>query len=88
VALEVKGPVRGTPRIRRKTYPATRVARVVFDPEQVSPRVIYHGLSDWLKWRRREGKIHAVVSSREVYSGNPWRDARAWSRTEVQFVVS
>jgi len=87
VAIEVKGPVRGTGRVRPKTYPASRVARVVFDPEQVSPRVVYHGLIDWLRWRRRDGKIRAVGTNREIYTGNPWRDARAWSRTEVQFLV-
>jgi effector-binding domain-containing protein len=87
VAIEVKGSAAGTGRIRRKTYPASRVARVVFDPDAVSPRVVYHGLSDWLRWRRKDKQIRSVGDSREIYTGNPWRDARAWSRTEVQFLV-
>jgi hypothetical protein len=60
---------------------------VRFDPTVVSPRVVYHGLSDWLRWQRKEKKIRSVVSYREIYEGNPWKDKRAWSRTEVQFVV-
>jgi len=87
VAIEVKGAAPGAARIRRKTYRAGSVARVVFDPDVVSPRVVYHGLTDWLRWRKREKEIRSVVSYREVYRGNPWRDASVWARTEVQFVV-
>ncbi len=87
VAIEVRGPVHGSGGVRAKVYPAARVARVVFDPEQVAPRVVYHGLSDWLRWRKKEKEIKSVVSSREVYSGNPWTDPKAWAHTEVQFVV-
>jgi hypothetical protein len=87
VAIEVKGHARSEGSIRAKTLRAVRVARVVFDPDVVSPRVVYHGLSDWLRWRRREKKIRSVGSTREVYRGNPWTDAKAWAGTEVQFVV-
>ena len=87
VAIELRGPARGSGEVRVKSYPAARVARVVFDPEEIAPRVVYHALSDWLRWRRREKEIRSVGSSREVYSGNPWTDRRAWSRTEVQFQV-
>jgi effector-binding domain-containing protein len=87
VALEVRGRVRGSAGVRTKTLPAATYARVVFDPEEVAPRLVYHGLSDWLRWRRKEKEIRSVVSTREVYAGNPWTDARAWSRTEVQFLV-
>jgi len=87
VAIEVKGAARGSGPVRIKTLKAATVARVVFDPNVVSPRVIYHGLSDWLRWRRKEHEIRSVRSSREVYLGNPWRDAKAWARTEVQFLV-
>ena len=86
-AIEVKGRVRGSRPVRLKTLRAATVARVVFDPDVVSPRVIYHGLTDWLKWRRREHEIRSVVSTREIYSADPWKVARAWARTEVQFVV-
>lgn len=87
VAIEVKGKVRASQGIRLKTLPATAVARVVFDPDLIAPHVIYHGLSDWLRWRRRAKEIRSVGGSREVYQGNPWRDKRAWARTEIQFVV-
>ncbi len=87
VAIELRGTARGSGEVRVKSYPAARVARVVFDPEEVAPRVVYHALSDWLRWRRREKEIRSVGPSREVYSGNPWTDRRAWSRTEVQFQV-
>lgn len=85
--LELKG--RATPkgRIKLKTLPATMVARVVFDPSKVSPRVIYHGLSDWVKWRKKSKEISGVSYQREVYAGDPWSNAKAWAKTEVQFLV-
>jgi DNA gyrase inhibitor GyrI len=86
--LEVKGKARGQGRIRIRTLPATRVATVTFNPEELSPRVVYHGLNDWLKWRRKEGKIRRVVSTREVYSGDPWKNPAAWKRATVQYVVA
>ena len=73
--------------IRVHTLAATRVASVVFDPEVVSPAVVYHGLTDWLRWRKKEKKIRRVVSYREVYRGNPWKESSAYARTDVQFVV-
>lgn len=85
--IEVRGKARSQGRVKMRTLPASTVASVVFDPDVVSPRVVYHGLSDWLRWRRKEKAIRSVVSYREVYSGNPWKDPRAWARTEVQFVV-
>ncbi len=87
VAIELKGRARGAGPIRLRTLPAARFARVVFDPEELSPRVVYHGLSDYLRSCRREREIRGVISSREVYSGNPWTDPKAWARTEVQFLV-
>ncbi len=87
VAIEVKGPARGDGRIRMRTFPASRVASSTFDPEEVSPEVIYHALADWLRWRRKEKKVRRVTGYREVYSSNPWTDATAWAHTEVQFLV-
>ena len=87
VGIEVKGTKRGEGPIHLRTLPAARVASVVFDPAVVSPRVVYHGLSDWLRWRRKDGEIKGVGSYREVYDGNPWTNARAWARTDVQMVV-
>ncbi len=85
--IEVPRGGRSEGRIRIRTLRAATVARAVFDPEVVSPEVIYHGLNDWLRWRRREKKIRAVGSFRELYSGNPWTDRKAWSRTEIQYLV-
>jgi effector-binding domain-containing protein len=87
VSIEIKGSARGSGPVRIKTLRASTVARVEFDPNTVSPRVIYHGLSDWLRWQKKEKKIRGVVSTREVYGGNPWRDPSVWARTEVQFLV-
>lgn len=87
VCVEVRGRARSSGRIRVKTLPASLVASVVFDPEAVSPRVVYHGLSDWVRWRRRDKTIRSASGSREVYRGDPWRDPKAWAHTEVQFLV-
>lgn len=87
VGIEVRGRARSEGRVKVRSLPASTVASVTFDPDLVSPRVVYHGLSDWLRWCRKEKKIRSVVSTREVYLGNPWKDARAWSKTEIQFVV-
>lgn len=86
-AVEVRGKARSHGRVKVRTIPAGTVASVVFDPDVVSPRVVYHGLSDWLRWRRKEKAIRSVLSYREVYLGNPWTDRKAWAQTEVQFVV-
>ena len=85
--IEVKGPVRSDRRVKVRTVPASWVGSVVFDPEVVSPRIVYHGLSDWLRWQKREKVIRSVVAYREVYQGNPWTDRKAWASTEVQFTV-
>jgi effector-binding domain-containing protein len=87
VGIEVRGAARSEGRVKVRSLPACTVASVTFDPEVVSPRVVYHGLMDWLRWRRKEKKVKSVLSTREVYLGNPWKDARAWAKTEVQFVV-
>lgn len=87
VLVEVGPAARSEGPIRVRTLAATRVASVVFDPNVVEPRVIYHGLNDWLRWRRKEGEVRRVGSFREVYAGDPWKDARAWARTEVQVEV-
>jgi effector-binding domain-containing protein len=85
--LEIRGKAKATGRIRLKTLPATYVARCIFNPEAIADRVIYHGLSDWTRWRRRYKEIKSVGGSREVYSGDPWSDAQAWEHCEVQFLV-
>jgi DNA gyrase inhibitor GyrI len=87
VCIEVRGRTRPGRGIRMRTLRASAVARVVFDPDEVSPRVIYHGLNDWLKWRKKEGEVKSVGSSRELYDGDPWKDSKAWAHTEVQYLV-
>jgi len=87
VSIEVRGRAHSEGAVKVRTFPAATVASVRYDPNLVEPRVIYHGLSDWLRWRKKDHAIRSVVSYREVYEGNPWRDQRAWSRAEVQFVV-
>ena len=87
VAIEIRGSARPSAGIRLRTYRASRVASVTFSPDVVSPEVIYHGITDWLRWRRREKKIKTIGSYREVYDGDPWRNARAWARTTIQVAV-
>ncbi len=87
VALELRGPARPPAGVRTRTLRASRFAHVVFDPEVVEPRVVYHALSDWLRWQKKEKKIRTVTSTRELYLGNPWTERKAWARTEVQFLV-
>jgi DNA gyrase inhibitor GyrI len=83
----VSGKAKSDGKIRIRTLPAARVASVEFDPEVISPAVVYHGLTDWLRWRKKDHKIRRVVSYREVYRGNPWKDKAAYAHTNVQFVV-
>jgi DNA gyrase inhibitor GyrI len=85
--LQVRGHPRAEGRIRLRRLPAVDVAAVRFDPELVSSRIVYHGLRDWTRWRKRSGEIKAVLAVREVYPGDPWGVADAWSRCEVQFLV-
>jgi hypothetical protein len=85
--LEIRGSARPEGRIRLKTLPATYVASVAFNPDEISSRVVYHGLSDWTRRRRKDGQIRAVAAVREVYTGDPWRDRKAWANCEVQFLV-
>lgn len=87
VGIEVRGKARSSGGVRLRTFPAARVASVTFDPEVVSPAVIYHGITDWLRWRRKEKKIRSVGSYREVYFDDPWANPKAWARTNVQVVV-
>ena len=72
--------------IRFRDFPDQFVASVTFDPEKVSPRVVYYGLEGWLEWGdKREYKSSGLP--REVYRGDPWRSARAWANVEVQVPV-
>ena len=87
VLIEVRGAARSAGGIRVRKFPAARVAAVTFDPEVVSPRVIYHGIYDWLRWQRKEKTIRSVGDYREVYTADPWRSAKAWAHTTIEVVV-
>lgn len=87
VGIEIRGAARSDGPIRVRTFPAATVASVVFDPNVISPSVVYHGITDWLRWRKKDKTIKAVGTYREVYSGDPWRRASAWAKTDVQVVV-
>jgi DNA gyrase inhibitor GyrI len=87
--VEIRGTrsVRGGKGVVIKTLPASSVAAVTFDPDKVSPRVVYHGLADWLRHREKEGEYKEVGPYREVYLGNPWSSKRAWANTQIQVPV-
>jgi len=85
--LEIKGPAKGEGRIRIKRIRPETVASVTFNPDEVSARLVYHGLSDWLRWRKKDGQVKRIGPSREVYDGDPWTNARAWAHADVQFLV-
>lgn len=87
VGIEIRGKAKSDGAVRIRTYPSARVASIVFDPDVVSPAVVYHGVNDWLRWRKKDRKIRSVGQYREVYSGDPWKDKKAFARTEVQIVV-
>jgi|HubBroStandDraft_1064217.scaffolds.fasta_scaffold06457_6 effector-binding domain-containing protein len=87
VGIEVRGTARAGAPIRLKTYPATAVVSIVFDPDVVSASVAYHAVNDWLKWRKRDKTIRGVGSYRELYDGDPWRNPKVWARTEIQVAV-
>jgi effector-binding domain-containing protein len=87
VGIEVRGAARSDGTVSVRTYPASTVASVTFDPNVISPSVVYHGITDWLRWRKKDKTIRSVGAYREVYPGDPWRDAKAWARTEIQVVV-
>jgi hypothetical protein len=87
VGLEVTAAKHAGRGIRLKTLPAARVATSEFDPDVVAARVVYHGLSDWLRWRKKEREIASVGMYREVYRGDPWTDRRAASHVRIEIVV-
>jgi len=89
VGVEIRGTgtVRGGKEIVMKTLPSSTVAMVTFDPDKVSPRVIYHGLTDYLRERAKAGEYKEAGPYREVYLGNPWSSKKAWANTQVQVPV-
>lgn len=88
LAIEVRGAAKSDRKIRLRTLPASPIASVTFNPDQVAANVVYHGLNDWLRWRKKDKSIKRARTWREVYDGNPWTDKRAWSRAEIQVLVT
>ncbi|MGD1054512.1 MAG: GyrI-like domain-containing protein [Nitrososphaerales archaeon] len=87
VEVRSKRHMRGGKGISMITLSSCTVAAVTFNPDQVSPRVIYHGLVDWLRQREKAGEYKVAGPYREVYLGNPWSNRRAWAHTQVQVPV-
>ncbi len=85
--IEIKGKAKSEGRVKVKKIPAETVVSVRFNPDKVSPRLVYHGLTDWLKWRLKDKTFKKIGASREVYSGNPWKKPWAWARAEIQVLV-
>jgi len=86
-AIEIKGNARSKGSIKLKNVPPTTVAYVKFDPDKVSPGLVYHGLDSWLSSQKKAKKYKDSGVWREVYIGDPWTNARAWANTEVQVSV-
>jgi len=85
--LEIRGKGKPEGRIRIKKLPAQTVAKVVFNPNVISSRIIYHGLGDWIWWRLKYKDFKRAGPTREVYAGDPWTNEKAWSKVEVQVLV-
>jgi hypothetical protein len=73
--------------IESKKLPAQLVASVLFDPDLVSSRIVYHGLECWLDWRKKYHEMEEAGPTREVYPSNPWTSSKAWKNTDVQVPV-
>jgi DNA gyrase inhibitor GyrI len=80
--LEIRGNPKPEGKIKVKMLPKLTVARVKFNPEQVSPRLVYNGVYGWLD-DNDDYKVSGGFS-REVYFGNPWTNSWAWKRAEIQ----
>ncbi|MGA3107967.1 MAG: GyrI-like domain-containing protein [Candidatus Bathyarchaeia archaeon] len=78
--LQIKGNAESEGKIKVKTLPAQNVASVTFNPDKVSPHLVYSGIYGWLRY----SGFKDTTQGREVYNGNPWRNPRAWANAEVQ----
>jgi DNA gyrase inhibitor GyrI len=82
--LEIRGKAKLEGKIKIKKLAKHTVASVVFDPEKVSPRLVYSGIYGWLRYSDFEA---TRSPAREVYSGNPWTNSKAWTNAEVQVPI-
>lgn len=87
IEMRSRRAVRGEKGLSRKVFPTTTVASVRFNPDKVSPMLVYHGLEGWLWRRKKDREFRESGIWREVYVGNPWKSKRAWANTEVQVPV-
>lgn len=81
--LEIKGKAKQEGKVGIMKLPKQRVVSVVFNPDKVSDSVVYHGIEGWLQYR----PFKESGPAREVYTGNPWTNARAWANCEVQVPI-
>ena len=86
--LEINRKVKTGGRFSVKKLPAQTVIYVRFNPDEVSPSLVYHGIQGWLEWRKKEGTYEDAGTWREVYLDSPWTNEKAWARTEVQAPVN
>jgi len=82
-ALEIKGKAEPVGKIRIMKLPRHKVVSVSFDPNKISSDLIYHGLESWLE----SCNYKQTSRSRELYDGNPWKNARAYANCEVQVPI-
>lgn len=85
--IELKGKAKGGGGIAVKKLDSSDIVSVTFNPDQVSSGIVYHAISDWARWRKKDGTIARAGGFREVYGGNPWKDSAAWQSLEVQMLV-
>jgi effector-binding domain-containing protein len=81
--LEISGNPQSDGKIKIKELPKISVASVKFNPEKISPRLVYNGVYGWLS-ENDEGYSEADDFSREIYPGNPFTSSWAWNRAEIQ----
>jgi effector-binding domain-containing protein len=80
--LQIRGNPKPEGKIKIKTLPKLTVASVKFNPDHVASRLVYNGIYGWLK--ENDSHKESGPFSREIYFGNPWTNAWAWARTEIQ----
>lgn len=86
VGIELLGrkAVRGGGGVAIKTFPASTIVAVKFDPGKVSPGLVYNSIGGWMRWSGRAKGFKQNGPWREAYSGNPWKSKKAWASTEIQ----
>jgi DNA gyrase inhibitor GyrI len=81
--LQISGRAVSEGKIRVKKLPAQKVVSVTFNPNAISPRLVYSGIYGWISY----AGLRDAGPSREVYENSPWTNPRAWANAEVQVPV-